>query len=368
MELKIFNRNLELIGIVDSFSSLIWNRKYNSLGDFQLNILFISEVNSILNVDNIVYKDNGECGFITSKEIKVDDDGTESIEVKGRFILGYLERRIIWEQEDINSNVIDASYMLVDNNCISCKEQRKIPALILGEKISCEIPLVKQVSYDNLLDTVCSIVKAHELGVKVDFDIINKKIVFKIYKGIDRSINQKVVAPVIFSRDFENVLNQNYIESNNNYRNVTLIGGAGEGTERKTAVIGEENGLDRYELFVDARDISDKRHIINEEDESIEEIIPDDEYIELLKSRANEKLTQYYKIKSFDSIININSNLKYKEDYDLGDVVTFFDKKWGLTIDTRITEISEFYDIEGLTINITFGDDAPTLIEMMKRK
>lgn len=367
MELKIFNRDLELIGIVDSFSSLIWNRKYNSLGDFQLNILFTSEVNSILNVDNIVYKDNGECGFITSKEIKVDDDGTESIEVKGKFILGYLERRIIWGQENINSNVIDASYMLVDNNCISCKEQRKIPALILGEKISYEIHLVKQISYDNLLDTVCSIVQAHELGVKVDFDIINKKLVFKIYEGIDRSINQKVVAPVIFSRDFENVLSQNYIESNNNYKNVALIGGAGEGAERKTTAIGQQSGLDRYELFVDARDIGDTRYVTNDNNESIEEPMPDNEYIELLKNRGNEKLTQYYKIKSFDSTININSNLKYKEDYDLGDVVTFFDRKWGITIDTRITEISEVYDVEGLTINITFGNGAPILIEMMKR-
>lgn len=31
-------------------------------------------------------------------------------------------------------------------------------------------------------------VQAHELLVKVDFDIINKKLVFKIYRGIGRSI------------------------------------------------------------------------------------------------------------------------------------------------------------------------------------
>lgn len=147
-----------------------------------------------------------------------------------------------------------------------------------------------------------------------------------------------------------------------------MIGGVGEGAERKTTVIGEESGLDRYELFVDARDISDTRYITNEDNEPIEEVIPDNEYIELLKSRGNEKLTKYYKIKSFDSTINTNSNLIYKQDYDLGDVVTFFDKKWGITIDTRITEISEIYDIEGLTINITFGNDVPTLIELMKRK
>ncbi|NFE84103.1 hypothetical protein FDB42_12590 [Clostridium botulinum] len=368
MELKIFNRDLNLVGIIDSFSSLIWNRKYNSLGDFQLNILFTSENNSILKIDNIIYKDNGECGFITSKEIKIDDDGTENIEVKGKFILGYLERRIIWGQEEINSSVVDASYMLVHNNCINCSEPRKIPNLMLGEKNNIEIPLVKQVSYNNLLDTVCLISQTHELGLKVDFDIIENKLIFKIYEGIDRSINQSKVAPVIFSRDFENVLNQNYVESNNNYKNVALVAGAGEGIERKTLAIGDKSGLDRYELFVDARDICDKRYVSDDEGISKDEPIPENEYSNLLESRGNEKLTQYYKIKSFDSTINTNSNVVYKEDYDLGDIVTFFDKKWELTIDTRITEISEVYDIEGLTINITFGNNIPTLMDIIKRK
>lgn len=73
--------------------------------------------------------------------------------------------------------------MLVDNNCTIYNEQRKLSALILWEKISNEIHLVKQVSYNNLQYD-----QAHELLVKVDFDIINKKLVFKIYRGIGRSI------------------------------------------------------------------------------------------------------------------------------------------------------------------------------------
>lgn len=363
MELKIFNRQLSLIGIIDSFSSLIWNRKYNSIGEFQLNILFTEENNSLLKLENIIYKDNGEAGFIISKEIKIDDNGAETIEVKGKFIIGYLERRIIWGCEDINSNVVDASHQLIINNCIDCIEKRKIPNLSIEENKEINIPLTKQVSYDNLSDTLSAIAQTHELGLKVDFDIFAKKLIFKIYKGIDRSISQKVTAPIIFSREFENVLNQNYLESNSNHKNVALIAGAGEGADRKTTTIGDENGLDRYELFVDARDIADTRYIDGEN-----ESIPNDEYRELLITRGYEKLAEQYKIKTFDSTINTNSNLIYKQDYDLGDIVTFFDKKWGLTIDTRITEISEIYDIEGVTVNITFGNSVPTLMDIIKRK
>lgn len=367
MELKIFDRDLNLIGIVDSFSSLIWNRKYNSLGDFQMNILFTSEVNSILKIDNIVYKDNGECGFITSKEIKTDSDGAESIEIKGKFILGYLERRIIWGTEEINANIIDGAYELVNKNCINSAEDRKINNLLFGENPCINIQLIKQVSYDNLLDTLCSIVQSYELGLTVDFDIMNKKLVFKIYKGTDRSINQKVVAPVIFSRDFDNVLEQNYVESINTYKNVALIAGAGEGAARKLTTVGEASGLDRHELFVDARDIADTRRVDSEEG-SNEEAIPDNEYIPLLQTRGSEKLSEYYEVKAFDSTINTNSNVAYKQDYNLGDVVTFFDKKWGLIVDTRITEISEVYDMNGASLNVTFGNDVPTLIDIIKRK
>lgn len=368
MELKIFNRELSLIGIIDSFSSLIWNRKYNSIGEFQLNILFTEENNELLKVDNIIYKDNGEAAFITCKEIKIDDDGAEIIEVKGKFIIGYLERRIIWGCEEINSDVVQVSHQLIKNNCINCIKQRKIQNLMIEDNKEIYIPLIKQVSYENLFHTLSSIAQAHELGLKVDFDIFNKKLIFKIYKGIDRSIDQKASAPVIFSRDFENVFSQNYIESNNNLRNVALVGGTGKGIERKLATVGNENGLDRYELFVDARDISDIRQIENDDGTISEEALSDEEYNNLLITRGNEKLSEHYRIKYFDSVINTNSNIEYRKDYDLGDIITFFDKKWDVKINTRITEICEVYNNEGLNLNITFGNNVPALIDIINRR
>lgn len=333
-----------------------------------MDILFTNEVNSILQIDNILYKDNGECGFIVSKEIKTDGNGTESIHIKGKFILGYLERRIIWGREEINSNIIDASYRLINNNCIECIDERKIPNLILDEnKLDIDVNLIKQVSYENLLDTLILITQNNELGMKVDFDIINKKLVFKIYKGIDRSINQSVVAPVIFSRDFENVLEQNYFESNSNYKNVGLVGGAGDGAERKLAIVGNESGIDRYELFIDARDIQNTREV-KENEKTKNEVIPDDEYSELLITRGKEKMLDYYEVKTFDTSINKDANIKYIDDYNLGDIVTIFDKRWGITIDTRITGISEIYDTKGVSLEITFGNNIPTLMQIIKKK
>ena len=178
---------------------------------------------------------------------------------------------------------------------------------------------------------------------------------FDVYKGLDRTAGQSVNPPAIFSREFENILEQEYTDSLHNYRNIALVAGEGEGTERELTSIGQGVGLDRYELFVDARDLQ-------KEDRAIEE------YIGLLEDRGNTKLAEYKEIKTFDSKINLRSNLIYKEDFDLGDIVTCTSKKWGVTIDTRITEIEEVYEEDGFNVNVTFGNEIPTLIDVIKRE
>ena len=83
-----------------------------------------------------------------------------------------------------------------------------------------------------------------------------KQFVFKLYAGADRTYAQTENPYVVFSPKFENIANSNYLESKKEYKNVALVAGEGEGAERKTTSVGEGSGLERRELFVDARDIS----------------------------------------------------------------------------------------------------------------
>lgn len=88
----------------------------------------------------------------------------------------------------------------------------------------------------------------------------------------------------------------------------------------------------------------------------------------MLNDRGNNKLAETKEIQTFDSKINLTSNLVYKTDYDLGDIVTCTSKKWGITINSRITEIEEIYEEKGLSINATFGNNVPTLIDKIKQQ
>ena len=61
------------------------------------------------------------------------------------------------------------------------------------------------------------------------------------------------------------------------------------------------------------------------------------------------------------------SNLKFKADFDLGDRITCKETKWGIQIDARITEVTETFQKGEETIEATFGDSLPTLVDQIRK-
>ncbi len=362
MELYIFDRDLNFKGIIDMFISLRYVRRYYKHGEFELHCSLTSEALILLKRENIIYiKGDVEACYIEYINLKRDSDGKEIIIIKGKFLTGYLNRRIVWGTEIINNTAENAMRQLVDHNCINPADtSRKINNLILGNIKNLTAAVDYQVSYKNLGDEIESLSSISGLGHRVNFDIVSRKLIFDVYQGIDRSIDQSINPRAIFSKEFENVLEQEFTDSLNNYRNIALIGGIGEGSDRKLTVVGNAAGLDRFEIFSDQRNLSNMDKDNN--------LISDVDYTNLLIEKGNEALAATKEILTFDSTINNNSNLQYKKDFDLGDIVTCTSKKWNLVLNTRITEIEEVYEEKGQSVNITFGNSVPTLIDKIKQK
>jgi hypothetical protein len=356
MELYIFDKELNFQGILEVYTSLIWRRRYSKHGDFELHCALTIKNLELLKKGNIVWKnDDEEAGYIKYRNLSMDNDGDEALVVSGKFLTGYLNRRIIWGTENLNTTSELAVRELIDKNVINpSNTERKIGLMALGEVKGYPQTTNMQTSYDNLLDKVEEIANTNELGIRTILDLPNKKIVFDIYEGLDRTEFNGVNAPAIFSREFENVLEQEYTDSDNNFRNLALVAGEGEGSARVLEVIGSGTDLDRYEVFIDAKDLQ-------------KDAMTDLEYKAKLVERGNTKLAEYKDIQTFDSKINLNSNLEYKVDFNLGDKVTCVSKAWGITIDTRITEIEEVYEASGKQINVTFGNEIPTLIDKIRQ-
>lgn len=361
MELYIFDESLAFVGLLDAFASLQWRRRYSRCGDFELHCSLNSETLDLLQRGNIVWKKGDpEAGYIETRQMDQDAEGEETLVIKGRFISGYLNRRIVWGQEILQTTAELAMRTLVDKNGITPTDaNRIIPNLALGALNGYSQPVNYQTSYKNMLDEVENLCGLSGLGYRVKFDVAAKKLVFEVYEGLDRTSGQSINPRAIFSREFENILEQSYTDSLNNYRNLALVGGMGEGADRKLATIGSSAGLDRFEDFVDAKDMS---NVVDEV------TLSDTDYTNMLIDRGNSKLGETQEIQTFDSTVNLNSNLTYKTDFDLGDIVTCTSKKWGLTIDTRITEVIEIFEEAGPSISVTFGNQVPTLIDKIKQK
>lgn len=178
---------------------------------------------------------------------------------------------------------------------------------------------------------------------------------------LDKVLN----TPCIFSRDFDNVNEQEYTASIENCGNFIYVQGAADdsGSQPIVTVDGEgATGIELDEVFCDATDIARKY-----QSGETEVTIPLSTYLQMLKTRGETELEGYGKNINFVSTINTNSNLKFKVDFDLGDRITCKEEKWGIQIDARITEVKEIYQKGTEEIEATFGESLPTLVDKIRK-
>lgn len=352
MEIYILSREIEILGVFSTYESILWKSCLHEPGTFKAEFIFSSKMNQILQLGNLLYKtDELEPGIITGRYLKLNEKGEEIILIQGYMASQYMYQRIIWSKMLIKGTVEAAMRQMVYEQVINPNNPlRRIPNIELGELHGYTEEIEKQVSYDNLQKTLTELSKISELGYRLILDMSERKFFFDVYQGADRTAGSST--PCIFTRDYGNVYKLEYTEDNTNYHNVCLIGGKGEDSDRIMTSVGNENaGLDRYEMFYNASGFSDKD-------------ITKNEYIKQLQQKGDEKLASYHEARSFESKINVNKAMKH----GLGDYVTCIDQKWGIMMDTQIKATEKAYSKKEKSTVITFGDDAPTLMQLIKAK
>lgn len=332
--IRFFNKDLDFIGEVDDFTSFIYERKWFTYSNFQLVVenfdkdLF-QEGNYIV-VNNDPYR----TGQIT--KVNITDD---TVTIKGFGIGFWFTDRITYPT--INKNTFSMSdyaenimYELIKFNAIDSNiTNRNFQNLIVnstqgrGEKIAFET------RYKVLSDELETISKTSRLGWNIKFDYKNKRFIFESLVGIDRTVNQADVPPMIFSRRYDNILELEYTKDVSEYKNCAIVAGQGEGSNREIVIVNDNlSGQDRKELFVDARDIEDGTN---------------------LADRGKSKLAENTIIESFEATIDTES---YRVEWDLGDFVTILDDEIGVISDTQIVEVVEIYEDGILSVEPVFGE------------
>jgi hypothetical protein len=366
--IRIIDTNFNLLGEVDTYTSLQWIRRWHKPGEFELHVNPAMLNADKLVEDAIIFKagNPSEAAIIKYRGISILEDGTEELIVKGSFLAGLTGRRITYPPVGnayhyLNAPVETIMKAYVAANCISPTDTaRTIPNLVNAPDLARGDKIQYQTRYKQLDEELEKLSVSSGLGWHIWLDIANGQYVFDVLTGRNLTSGQDVLPPAIFSTDYDNIKSQAYVNSASGYKNMAVVGGQGEGTERKIVTVGDEQaGLGRYEVFVDARDIGTE--------EQGAEPLTEEQIKAMLEQRGQEKLAELARVMSFESQLLTNSNLVYRKNYDLGDIVTVLNRKWGVTMDARITEIIEVYEPAGYSLQATFGNSQPTLIERIKQ-
>ena len=160
---------------------------------------------------------------------------------------------------------------------------------------------------------------------------------------------------VIFSPDFDNIVNTDYIDNIGEMKNVTLVGGEETEVEgvkkRKTLIVGSASDLERREIFTDARDL--RMEDFNEDGVR---------YNNALKTRGLNNLSENSRVTSYEGEVDATRQFSYGPDADfyMGDIVQI-SNEYGINGAARIIEWIISDSTEGIKIYPTF--DAVQIID-----
>ena len=190
MEIYIFRRDRSLLGAVEAFEYLRWTRRYSHCGSFELKAIATPENTELLRLGHYLWNMAG--------------DLSECVE------------------------------QLMNNHLIASKDPaRHIPGIIFSSP-TLDVPIRTQTSHRNLLDVATGLCDASEVGLKTVFDPNGGPLHVCLYLG--------GVTQAVFSKEYENVIDQVYTTSLLDYANTALIGGEGEGSERIFVDIAGDSG------------------------------------------------------------------------------------------------------------------------------
>ena len=366
---QLDNQNFTLLGIVEDIISANWSKLFNKYSDVSFNVIPSERNIDLLKKGRVLWIGGDNAARIDVVE-KSESDGNIVLQVKGQTLEKLLTTRVIHGQMVyFDTYVSRAMIGLVQYSCITpakvlsddTQEERNKAIIPFLEVMQDPPNLGRQLNNWSWRDRLYDKIKAFadtepSIGFEILFKPESQKMVFQVYETQDHTINSN--SPVVFSDSMESVLNLDYYSSNRDYKNLAYVYGEGEGWNRKITRVGDDTavGFDRYEEFIDARDIQSE-----DEQEPSEE-----KYMEMLSDRGLEKLAELKEVETVSGKLDVNNSMfKYGIDYKLGDMITVVHNSLGIQIDAQVTGIKETVG-NSYSTELVIGYDIRTLFEKIK--
>jgi hypothetical protein len=341
MEVYILDDFQRRTAVIDLYESFIWTDRYAEKGDFELVVPSSTQHRRLLVPGTqITQTDSDRIMTIQTADIKSDAEGRTLLTATGNSLESLMEDRVA--TDGVSWMTQGGKWILTGTPGDVC---RQIFDLICRQGILHPgdiIPFIQngafypvgsigetsqQFSFEIPLDSVYKVIKdicdMYDLGFRLVRLLDKSQLFFEIYTGDDRTTNQSVRTPVIFSPAMDNLQNISEMISTAGTKNIAYV----FGKTKSLIVYGNEAtqdtaGFDRKVIKVDAMDIDETDPVLIDA---------------LMLQKGQEALAAHRPLAALDGELSQYSKYKYMRDYRLGDLVEMRNSD-GATNHMRVTE------------------------------
>lgn len=393
----------KILDIVDEIESLMWTEKWRGYGDFE--ILTTSDVvkrhPELAKKENYIWIETGACYAYTDpkldwvswdtvmviEDIKTTHSETSggNVYIRGRSLETYLKRRIVAYRKEfankakarvmvlnlLRDNFIDGYKASYDDRAFTYSEFRYSELSAADKNVGLDTDEEVTFFGENLYDAILSICNDFDFGFSVapiypETGYLGAgdqgSVLVRIDSITDRSLDQTVNQPIVFSRSYNNIKTMSLDDSDMEYANYAFTVGAtpAEGsdeerieswvrtypTSSKTYINGE-----RREMFVDSSSLARTYTDSNGNEVNISYT----SYKKQVDSNARKQLQKEKKKLIFDSEVEPYMQYEYGKDYTIGNLVSIEDM-FGNYHTVQITEVTRAWDRNGYSVMPVFEE------------
>jgi hypothetical protein len=360
MEIYILDPLLRRDRVIDTFESFIWTERYQTHGDFELEIFSTQDSRRTFTASTLLATNVSHyVMMVETIENAVNDDGKKILKVQGRSLEAILLDRVAKESLDdlttspkwtITDEPADVARKIFHDICVTgiLDTQDIIPFINEGTFLAASTipepvdPVTVELEPMTVYDAIAQICSTYNLGFRLLREYDTSNLWFDIYSGSDRTTGQSTLAPVVFAPGLDNLENTKELTIVENAKNVAYVfSPAGFEMVYPEDVDPDVEGFERRVLVVNASDITSENPDVSA----------------ALIQRGKEELAKNRTYQAFDGEISQNSSYKYGIHYNLGDLIEMRNED-GIANNMRVTEQIFVSDKEGerayptLTLNV----------------
>lgn len=327
MHIEVFE-NFTLTAFIQSFVSFEQERCYQDAGQFTLTLNSL-EHKQDLQIGNILL---AEKDAYIIENVHQYSTGTHEmrLEITGRGLASILDRRVVGQFTVVSSKTYEAQvYDLIQEHFTQPKNsKRKIDCLHIAAMKGLTVKPETDILFESkdCLEIIKALCEYGNLGFRIRFFPEEAYFLFEVYEGKD------LTEEVFFSEEYGNISDSEIYEQTRDYKNVVYAANAGMLSE----IAGDANGLFRREMIANAENAATE-----------------------LKERCRRSAAE--------CSVMLNKQFIYKQDWDVGDAVTFVDNQLGFLVERPILSVKEVHTNQ-MEIEVNFGDKIPTIFEKLGKR